>query len=290
MNNLKVIGTQVLNNIKMKIIEGGFGENQKCMLAKTIADVHGIRLDKVNDLIKSNIDEFEVGTDILDMKNSNLVEVSLLEVGFTKQSISNSKNIYLLSEQGYMLLVSFMKTDTAKSIRKVLRRQYFQMREQIKQKIDSYMIDDPIARATKWIEEEQYREVLVKNVQAQKEIIEEYKPKIEYHDKMQQSKGLFTVKQIAEDYGISAIKLNKILHQLKIQYHQSGQWLLYSEYKGKDYVQGEPFIVPHNSGYDEIKLNTKWTMKGRELIYYKLKAIGIHPTTSDLGKQLGMGV
>ena len=132
MNDLKIIGKQRFLGTDIPVIEGGFGENEKCMLAKTIADIHEIRLDKVNDLIKSNIDEFEVGIDILDMKNSNLGEVSLLEVGFTKQSIANSSNIYLLSEQGYMLLVSFMKTDAAKAIRKVMRRQYFKMREIVK--------------------------------------------------------------------------------------------------------------------------------------------------------------
>ncbi len=48
-----------------------------------------------------------------------------------RQSISNSTNIYLLSEQGYMLLVGFMKTEQSKKIRKKLRREYFAMREVI---------------------------------------------------------------------------------------------------------------------------------------------------------------
>jgi len=48
-----------------------------------------------------------------------------------RQSISNSTNIYLLSEQGYMLLVGFMKTEQSKKIRKKLRREYFAMRKAI---------------------------------------------------------------------------------------------------------------------------------------------------------------
>ena len=83
----------------------------------------------VNAKINEHIDEFEAGIDLLDLKNSNENLVSLLNGIYTKQQIANSKNIYLLSEQGYMLLVGFMRTQKAKEIRKQLRREYFAMRE-----------------------------------------------------------------------------------------------------------------------------------------------------------------
>ena len=85
----------------------------------------------VNAKINEHIDEFEAGIDLLDLKNSNENLVSLLNGIYTKQQIANSKNIYLLSEQGYMLLVGFMRTQKAKEIRKQLRREYFAMREVI---------------------------------------------------------------------------------------------------------------------------------------------------------------
>ena len=67
---------------------------------------------------------------LLDLKNSITNCDSLSEGGiYTKQQIANSKNIYLLSEQGYMLLVGFMRTQKAKEIRKQLRKEYFTMRE-----------------------------------------------------------------------------------------------------------------------------------------------------------------
>lgn len=130
-NELKVEGTQRFMGIDIPIIEGGFGENQKVILAKTVAEIHNVRLLDINALINSNIEEFEFGIDILDLKNSNDAVVPLMGLGFSKQSISNSKNIYLLSEQGYMLLVGFMKTEKAKEIRKNLRRDYFTMRKVI---------------------------------------------------------------------------------------------------------------------------------------------------------------
>lgn len=129
--DLEVQGKTKILGIEVPVIHGGFGNNQKVMLAKTISEIHDVRVGDVNDLINSNIDEFEFGVDIIDLKNSTDTNVSLLELGFSKQSISNSKNIYLLSEQGYMTLVMLMRTNKAKEIRKQIRKQYFAMREVI---------------------------------------------------------------------------------------------------------------------------------------------------------------
>ena len=117
--------------IDIPIVEGGFGENQKVILAKTIAEIHNQPLKKINQLIKDNIEEFEIGVDLLDLKSGYLESTEFLKGIMNKQSISNSTNIYLLSEQGYMLLVGFMKTEKAKEIRKNLRREYFSMRKVI---------------------------------------------------------------------------------------------------------------------------------------------------------------
>ena len=117
--------------IDIPIVEGGFGKDQKVILAKTVAEIHNQPLKKINQLIKDNIEEFEIGVDLLDLKSGYLESTELLKGIMNKQSISNSTNIYLLSEQGYMLLVGFMKTDKAKEIRKKLRREYFTMRKVI---------------------------------------------------------------------------------------------------------------------------------------------------------------
>ena len=132
MNKLQVKGTQSFLGVEIPIIHGGFGENQKVMLAKTISEVHGVELRKINELINNNIDEFEFGVDILDLKNNENFGILAKDSGlYTQNSLNASKNIYLLSEQGYMTLVMLMRTDKAKEIRKQLRREYFSMRELI---------------------------------------------------------------------------------------------------------------------------------------------------------------
>ena len=129
MNGLKIRGVQNFLGNEIPVIEGGFGEGQKVVLAKTVAEIHGMRLDKVNDLIKSNIDEFEEGIDLLDLKVNLGKGYNFEELGFTKMQFTKSKNIYLLSEQGYMALVGLMRTDKAKEIRKQFRREYFAKEE-----------------------------------------------------------------------------------------------------------------------------------------------------------------
>ncbi|WP_419867555.1 ORF6N domain-containing protein [Clostridium perfringens] len=133
MNNLVLKEKQEFMGIQIPVIEGGFGENQKVMLAKTIAEIHDMDLRKVNELINNNIDEFEKGIDILDLKGNKNFAVLAKDSGlYTQNSINASSNIYLLSEQGYMALVGLMRTDKAKEIRRKLRREYFAMKAELK--------------------------------------------------------------------------------------------------------------------------------------------------------------
>lgn len=135
MKELIIKGTQGFMGKEIPVIEGGFGEGQKVMLAKTIAEIHKTKVDKVNELINNHLDEFEFGVDILNLKgNENFETLAKGNEIYTQNALNKAKYIYLLSEQGYMLLVGFMKTDKAKEIRKQLRREYFAMREVINSK------------------------------------------------------------------------------------------------------------------------------------------------------------
>lgn len=262
-------GTQEFLGMNIPIIEGGFGEGQKVILAKTVAEIHGVRLLDINSIINNNIDEFEVGIDILDLKNSNDTTVSLLELGFSKQSIANSKNIYLLSEQGYMALVMLMRTEKAKEIRKQLRKEYFAMRTALQQrKMDSYMIEDPVKRAERWIEErKEYEQEKQKRIEAEA-IIEEQKPKIEYYDKVMSDKHLITTTCIAKAFGMSAKKLNHILSEQGLIYKQGNAWYLYSKWENNGLAKLVP--VETKGG---IRYQLLWTEKGKQGIYGLLKAL-----------------
>lgn len=202
---------------------------KKCMLAKTIAEIHDTRLLDVNAKINEHLDEFEIGVDLLDLKNSNENLVPLLNGIYTKQSIANSKNIYLLSEQGYMLLVGFMKTEKAKEIRKQLRREYFAMREvvnsdeQLKAKLllDIYNGGQEGVIASKQLVELEKKPLL--------ETIEKQQPKVNTFDKFMNAEGLYTSTQMAKLFKMSsAMKLNKLLNAEGLIYKQGNTWMPYA--------------------------------------------------------------
>lgn len=127
--SIEVKGKQEFMGKEIPVVEGGFGEGQKVVLAKTIAEIHGMELREVNQLINNNIDEFDFGIDILDLKNTKYFNIITNDLEIKVSN--NTKNFYLLSEQGYHALVSLMRTEKAKTIRKQLRREYFAMRKVI---------------------------------------------------------------------------------------------------------------------------------------------------------------
>ncbi|MGX0157594.1 Rha family phage regulatory protein [Staphylococcus cohnii] len=124
--------------------------------------------------------------------------------------------------------------------------------------------------------EENEKLQLENNMSKQK--IAEYEPKASYLDSILQNKSLVTVGQIAKDYGMSAQGLNKLLHDLKVQYKQSGQWLLYSKHHDKGLTHSSTTEIEHKDGSTSVRMNTKWTQKGRLFIYNLLKENDVLPT------------
>lgn len=104
--------------------------------------------------------------------------------------------------------------------------------------------------------------------------ISELKPKATYYDMVLQNKSLLAISTIAKDYGMSAIKMNKLLHDLGVQYKQGDIWLLYAKHQDMGYTQTSTHVIDA----DKSKVSTKWTQKGRLFIYDLLKGQGILPT------------
>lgn len=107
--------------------------------------------------------------------------------------------------------------------------------------------------------------------------IAEYEPKISYLDMILSSTDTVATSQIAADYGMSAIALNKLLNELGVQHKVSGQWILYRKHMNQGYTKSHTSEIPKADGGVKVVMNTKWTQKGRVFIYNLLIAEGYYP-------------
>lgn len=130
MNELFVRGTQNFMGKEIPIVEGGFGENCKCITTKTISEIHGIEIKRINELINNNIRRFKENVDYIDLLCSDDFKDVVNDLGL--KGSNRTKNIYLLSERGYAKLIKIMDTDIAWEVHDSLMDEYFRMREVIK--------------------------------------------------------------------------------------------------------------------------------------------------------------
>lgn len=186
---------------------------------------------------------------------------------------------YLITKKGCDMVANKMTGEKGILFTATYVSKFEEMEKQIAEsRMDSYMFDDPVKRAEKWIVEEKERQALKTQNLMLEQRVAEYEPKASYVDTILKSKNAVTITQIAKDYGLSGQQLNKILHEEKVQYKQNGQWLLYRQHHDKGYTRSQTIDVHHNDGSVTVKMNTKWTQKGRLFIHEILKKRNIVPT------------
>ena len=118
-------------------------------------------------------------------------------------------------------------------------------------------------------------------IAVQQKQINEMKPKATYYDLVLQTKNAVNITTIAKDYGLSAVTLNKKLHDYGVQYKQGGTWLLYQQYADKGYTKTKTGVYTNKAGEEYASVHTRWTQKGRMFIYEILKEHGILPKMEE---------
>lgn len=154
---------------------------------------------------------------------------------------------------------------------------YINAFHEMEKQLDSYMIDDRVARAKRWIEEQEKLKELQTTVKAQQEEISVMQPKATYYDMILKSQTAIKVTIIAKDYGESAQWLNKKLAEKGVQYKQGKTWFLYQQYAGCGYTVTKTSDHKGKTGEVETDVHMYWTQKGRKFIYDLLKEDGILP-------------
>lgn len=172
---------------------------------------------------------------------------------------ARNKEVVLLTENGYLLLIKVFKDDLSWKVQRVLVDSYFKLRELINN-VDLMKLN--IINANTEIDR-----MLALN-KYQIEYVQPLEIKAEYTDKVLSSEGTLTVKEIAQDFGKTANWLNKMLNALGVQYKQGSKWHLYAKYRDLDLVKE---ITIYDEENNKNFTRMKWTQKGREFIHNLLR-------------------
>lgn len=205
------------------------------------------------------------------LENPNVASL-IIPSSYKVEGQKRSYKEYLLTKDGFTLYMFNIQGHN--NFKMTYINKFNEMEQQIQNKLPGSYKEALTELLVKVEENEKLQ--LENNMSKQK--IAEYEPKASYLDSILQNKSLVTVGQIAKDYGMSAQGLNKILHDLKVQYKQSGQWLLYSNLHDKGYTHSSTTEIEHKDGSTSVRMNTKWTQKGRLFIYNLLKENDVLPT------------
>ena len=104
-------------------------------------------------------------------------------------------------------------------------------------------------------------------LQRRDEQIAQLQPKADYADHVLDSISCFTVTQIAKELGMTGHDLNMLLCSHKIQYPQSGQYLLYADYARQGLAKNRNFEYHTAEGELKTKTYLVWTERGRDFIH-----------------------
>lgn len=244
----QLLNVQIENNqdyglvVSSRVIAQGLGKRHSDVLES---------LDKI--LTNGDFRSLCISTTYVDKKGEERREYLLTKKGFT---------LYMFNIQGY----------------NDFKLAYINKFDEMEKELNVKLIPKNYVQALRaYADEVEKNEALKLENTQQKQIIGELQPKATYYDEILKSKDCLTITQIAKDYGMSGHQLNQFLSEQKVQYKQSKQWLLYSNYHREGYTKSETVSITHKNGSAGSVLHTKWTQRGRLFLYELLKRNGILP-------------
>lgn len=224
------------------------------------------------------------------------------ETTYVNEQNKQSYPMFIMNQDGFTLLAMGFNGKKAMEFKLKYIEAFNAMKRQIEQSKPSVPQNYLEALKSLVKSEEEKHQLALENKKQQEQIltisktnmelgnkITDMLPKVSYYDKILQSNATMTITQIAQDYGMSAIKMNKELESMRIQHKMRGQCILFAQFLKGGYVHSRAVDIVRSDGSHDVKYNTEWTTKGRIFLYEALKAKGILPlieqenTPSDKG-------
>lgn len=268
---------------------GGFGEDKPTITVKQISDLMGYDVKVVNQTINRNIEEFtkEEGF-ILDLKeiteSDHNLEI-LKSIGYSKMSVSKAKNIYILSQAGFLLYLKFAEGNRAIELYKSFMEDYFKTKaenesmkdaiektlEQLKEE-KAMLLGKTIMSASdsekiellQMVENKNNQIIELEKSMSESATIEKLSSKLELADAIENSKSNYDIGKLSKVLNIKGIGRNKMFEWMKDTKLLMKDNSPYQQYM--EYFSVIPVITPH--GYTTYKTLVK--PKGVDFIMKRL--------------------
>ncbi|ARM67831.1 phage antirepressor KilAC domain-containing protein [Staphylococcus caprae] len=164
-----------------------------------------------------------------------------------KDNKGETRKEYLLTKDGFTLYMFNIQGHN--DFKMAYINKFNEMERQIAQPVASYMIEDPVERAEKWIEEQKEKQQLLEQNTVQQKQIEEYKPKALFADAVNSSNSSILVGELAKLISQNGVKIGQ---------NRLFEWLRNNGYLIK---RGENYNLPTQRSCDlgimDIKKRTQ---------------------------------
>lgn len=258
--NLKLKGKMKLGNLEFNHIEGGFGKNQKCILAKDIAEIHKTEHWKINQAINRNRKQFIDEKDVIDLKDTDFAPTLCESKIFTQGSVNASKNIYLLSERGYLKLVKILKDAKAWEVYNLLLDDYFNMRKEKKELSSMDILENLNLQNSLIIEEMQSIKSKVNKVDGLEGRVEQLEDDMTINSRKQYILNQRAKSRVLHFFGGKESRAYKNNISLRTKVFSS-IWKDYKDYIGVSTYKDTPEVM-YKKGLEFLE---SWTPSGKVL-------------------------
>lgn len=173
---------------------------------------------------------------------------------------------YLMTQDGFTFLVMGYTGKEAARFKEMYIGEFNRMRDHLINSINqpSYMIDDPIQRAEKWIAEERQRQALEALNKRREEQLALQAPKVALYDVAMNAKNNMTMERVSKTLGYGRNKLFAFLREQKVLRNNN---LPYQEYIDRGYFDVRQYSITHMTSGIENKQQTLVTAKGMAYIH-----------------------
>ena len=183
-------------------------------------------------------------------------------------SLGREQQAIFINESGLYALILSSKLDSARRFKHWVTSEVLpSIRKQ-----GGYLV----ARPEETDEEVLARGILVMQTTLQRRAdeIARLQPKADYADEVLDSVSCLTTTQIAKELNMTGCELNNLLRTLRVQYRQSGQYLLYADYARLGYAQSRTLRIRFSNGRVKTHHYLVWTERGRYFIHRLVEKVG----------------